>query len=106
MTPTERLAAVLAQLHSRPRHPADLADSILAADPTLAQDIADGQALRELVAALGPRSWVKVLSPDPAATGNGWEVDVWGTSPRQALTHAVGPTLAAAATAAREALGR
>ncbi len=108
MSAVERLAAATWGLSMDPPDAWRIASAILAADPTLAQDIEDGRALRELREAL-PDEW-----DDPLLTIQWyrWEGGPrWTVSPQDAAAEPSsvnragrGPTIAAAADACREAL--
>lgn len=102
MTAAERLAAALAdEAYQSDASHADIARAtrILAADPTLAQDIEDGRALRELREAL-PAGGYRFVEVRRAEDG---EVAVtFYESGGEVIGY--GPTIAAAADACREAL--
>lgn len=72
MTAPDRLAAAIdrAVFPLKEGEAAEEATAILAADPTLAQDIADGQALREAQSRLDPGELLTVmLGPTGAIVG-------------------------------------
>lgn len=78
---------------------ADIARSILAADPTLAQDIEDGAALRRLREALQAGWWLSVDGDD-----TGWRASAYPRSMVAMVTVGRGTTIADAADACRAAL--
>lgn len=104
----ERLAAALFQAPDicpgdceNGEHRAADAAAILAADPTLASDIEDGTELRLLRAALDDGEGTEVeLSEDPSDDSS----VRWMVRFLDAGQYGMGPTLAAAAKACREAL--
>lgn len=118
MSAQERLAASVTQrtriddgwLTLSDNGRAQMAAAILAADPTLAQDIEDGTELRLLREALpeGERGWGIYISHSPERVVGQWDVRVTrdpyfgDDSGRRAI--AIEGTLAAAARACREAL--
>jgi hypothetical protein len=86
-------------------HGERFADGMLSVDPHLAQDIEDGRALRELREAAGP-GWhpVTIWFWDDSMLVDGPEFKVEVKVRDRVFRRASGPTIAAAADAAREAL--
>lgn len=124
MSAQDRIAAVLATVQPPdPEWVAGIADppsvpsanwpgwalALLAADPTLAQDIEDGRALRELRASLDDGGWhpieVRWWSPVSLPTISAVEIQVRvRVRPRFFVDSGNHPTIAEAADACRKAL--
>lgn len=100
MSAVERLAAATWGLSMDPPDAWRIASAILAADPTLAQDIEDGRALRELLEAFAHRGRPEYhLMLRRRGTDGHWMLDAFHSDGRRRS-----PTIAAAADACREAL--